>query len=163
MRFLVALAACAALVSACSSDDDDGNGGGTNADGDTVACSITPTAEVRSTLQQPGIGEPATTKVSSLTECAYPEGENTLKVTIRYHLGVDDEYWATLKKGFVDSKQEMTPQAGLGDEAFSSTFAAAGITVNGLVARKGNRAVQLTSSATIDQSRTLVASILTRF
>lgn len=157
--FPVALAMSALLLGACS--DDDASSGG---DDNPPECTFTPIAEVRSTLGDADIGEPTSDRRNPVVNvCAYPQAGVDSQVIIRYEVDSDSESFAITKKGFNDNGQPTTDVSGLGDEAFSSALSASGLTFTSVVARKGSHSVQIVSRASLDQIKTLTASILARF
>lgn len=156
---LAVLATSALLVGACS--DDDSSGGG---DDNPPECTFTPIAEVRSTLGDANIGEPTSDRSNpSVNVCAYPQAGVDSQVIIRYEVGSDSESFAITKKGFNDNGQPTTDVSGLGDEAISSALSTGDLTFTSVVARKGSHSVQIVSRASLDQIKTLTASILARF
>jgi ABC-type glycerol-3-phosphate transport system substrate-binding protein len=161
---LLAAAALAALVLAgCSDPSSTSSNGGGAAPGPAQAkqptCASAPASLVNSVLGT-HFTDPEEQTIEAVVVCTY-KGDHTMIVRVQTDTTADS--FATEKQTFTASGQPTTDVAGFGDEAYSSSLSAAGITTNTLVTRKGSTEILVSSMLDLDQMKKLEEKLFTAF
>src|SRR5437660_953415 len=96
-------------------------------------------------------GPPREIQTGPITVCSYTATGVTGAVTIRVDSASDAAKFAGAKAALTANKQVATVVKGLGDEAFSGSFTAGGVTLTTVDARKGHLEILVSSGAPLGQ------------
>jgi hypothetical protein len=163
-RFLIiaaALAAVSTTLVACgpksSSNADAGTGGGGSggSGGKQASCDMAPTALVKQTLGV-DVGAVQANENGSVLVCTYPPSPGaTGSVIVRFDTASGADQFKSARDAYATQNMQTQDYPGFGDEAYTNTLSAIGITTNTLVARKGSVEILISSPASFDQEKSL--------
>lgn len=123
-----------------------------------AACSGAPSGLVGKTLGIP-TGKLIANLEGPVTVCAYA---GRYEVLVRYQTGEDAAQFAQARSSQAGLHQAVSDVPGLGDGAYFARYTASNPPSNTLAARKGDRAVFITSPAALGRERSLMAALLTK-
>jgi hypothetical protein len=106
-------------------------------------------------------GAPREIQTGPITVCGYTSPGALGAVTIRVDSSSDAARFAGAKAALVANKQVARVVKGLGDEAFSASLSAGGVTLTTVDARKGAMEILVSSGATLAKEKALVAKLFT--
>ena len=165
-RSLIIVAALAAVTTtlvgcgpASSNDAGDGPGGNGGNGGNRASCDVAPASLVKQTLGV-DVAEPSATENGSVLVCTYspaPGASDT--VILRIDTASGAEQFQTTRDQYATQNMQTADYPGFADEAYTNSISAIGITTNTLVARMGTVEVQVSSSASFDQEKSLEQKI----
>jgi hypothetical protein len=158
----LALTSCSSSSTSSSSSTTSAATGGSSSNGAGVAkvsCAQIPAGEVNASLGT-SLGPPTSEVQASVTVCTYKSTTQPQSAIVRIQTGIDASQFAASKAQFTTEGQPTDPAVGLGDEAFTSTLTAGGITNSTVVVRKGSTSLLVTGSATVPQVEALATKIL---
>ena len=168
---LLGLGAVAALgLAACSSSSTSSSTTAGSSSATTAAssssssapsCSLVSASTLNAALGT-SVGDPTTVVNGPVTVCTYKSSSGGGQVIVRYQTGMSSASFNANKTGFTQSGQNVTPVSGLGDEAYSSTLSAAGLTTNTIVVRKGATELLITGPGTLAQTEALAGQVLAK-
>ena len=95
-----------------------------------------------------------------MTVCTYKSTTQPQSAIVRIETGTNAAAFAASKAQFATEGQTTTPAPGLGDQAYTSTLTAGGITNTTVVVLKGTTSLLVTGSATVPQVEALATQIL---
>ncbi len=125
-----------------------------------LTCSQMATAKINATLGVK-LAAPKELHNGSVTVCTYPQGALTDKVTVRYETGMNAASFLATETGFTSHNEPVTPVAGFGSKAFTSTIGGGTYAVNSLSALKGSTNVLISASVPLGKVEALMHRILT--
>ena len=129
-----------------------GNGGPTATQ---ASCDLAPASLVKQTLGV-DVTEPSPTENGSVLVCTYPPAAGaTGTVIVRVDTASSADQFKTTRDSYATQDMQTADYPGFGDEAYTNTISAIGITTNTLVTRKGTTEIQISSSASFDQEKSL--------
>ncbi len=157
------LAACSSASSpatsttaSASSDSSSTNSG---AKATTVSCAAIPASEVNHALGT-SVGPPTSQVEGPVTVCTYKSTTAPQSAIVRIETGTNAAAFTAGRAQFDKQGETTTAAPGLGDQAYTSTLTAAGITNTTVVVLKGSTSVLVTGSATVPQVEALASQIL---
>jgi hypothetical protein len=165
---LLGITACA--VAACSNSSSPSAGGrvapavpDTPAVSSTASaatqCSVSPPAMVGKALGLP-VGKLIPTVDGPVTVCAYA---GRYEVIVRYQTGETTTTFAQSRSSQASLRQQLvTTVPGLGDSAYLARYTASKPASNTLAVMQGDRAIFITSPASIGAERALMVTLLTK-
>ena len=156
------LAACSSSSTTSTSTTRATTSGGSSSGGTgaaKVSCASIPASEVNTDLGT-SVGPPTSQVQGSVTVCTYKSTTAPQSAIVRIETGTNASAFAASKAQFNAQGQTTTPATGLGDQAYTSTLTAGGISNSTAVALKGSTSVLVTGSATVPQVEALAAQIL---
>jgi hypothetical protein len=164
MRRLLSVAALAGLalaLAACGSGPTSSAAptGTAAAAGDpgpkSASCDLASPADIKTTLGL-DVAAPTSTVNDTVTMCQYgPVPGGTRSVILRIDTASSAEKFQQTRDGYASQQMTTTDYPGFGDQAYTNTISAIGITTNTLVARKGGVEMQVSSGASFDQEKAL--------
>jgi hypothetical protein len=123
-------------------------------------CDVAPASLVKSTLGL-AVGDPEETHVvRSLALCQYKGSAGGATLTI--DIDGSTETFAQRRTSLGGGGQAIQELAGFQDEAFTAKMDSLGVTYNTLAARKGKVELQVTSSASVDQTKAFAAAVFAK-
>ena len=171
LRHLTAIALLASLLTAagCSSDskgsDSSANGGtsgssSSGGSGNQASLPECPTSAAISSTLGITYGDLIQNNTAKERNCNYaPSSVETGLAAVSFQIMAGAGDFAGVKAGF-SAGRTVTSISGLGDEAFSSALNAGPSPKNTVAARKGVLLILVSSFATVDKEKALVASLL---
>jgi hypothetical protein len=160
-RFLImaaALAAVSTTLVACgpkSSSSADGGTGGGGSGGKQASCDLAPAALVKQTLGV-DVGPAQPNANGSVLVCTYLASPGaTGQVIVRFDTASGADQFKSARDAYATQNMQTQDYPGFGDEAYTNTLSAIGITTNTLVARKGSVEILISSPASFDQEKSL--------
>lgn len=159
-RIVAVALACAASLSACSG----GSAPKPVAPVDTVpAASGIQCAQIDRGLLTRDLGgsydEPKEIRTGTITVCSYTATGVLGAVTIRVDVASNATKFAGAKTALTANKQKATAVAGVGDEAFTATLSAGGLSVTMLDARLGDTEILISGSADVKHDKALLTAL----
>jgi hypothetical protein len=155
-----AVTALAMTSAACGPDNSSSTNTSNNAGGKHSSCDIAPASLILQTLGL-SVGDPAATDNDSVEMCNYPPASgSTSSVIVRWDTASSADQFKITRDGYATQNMQTTDYPGFGDQAYTSTISAIGITTNTLDVRKGSVEIQVSSSASFDQEKALLQKLL---
>jgi hypothetical protein len=153
-----AVTALAMTSAACGPNNSSNSTTSNNAGGKT--CDIAPASLIQQTLGIQ-VGAPAATDNESVEMCNYPPAPgSTGSVIVRWDTASSADQFKITRDGYATQNMQTADYPGFGDQAYTSTISAIGITTNTLDVRKGSVEIQVSSSASFDQEKALLQKLL---
>jgi hypothetical protein len=158
-RFLIIAAAVAAVSTTLvgcgpnsSSSANAGTGGG---GGKQASCDLAPATLVKQTLGV-DVGPAQPNDNGSVLVCTYPPSPGAAaEVIVRFDTASGADQFKGARDAYATQNMQTQDYPGFGDEAYTNTISAIGITTNTLVARKGSVEILISSPASFDQEKSL--------
>jgi hypothetical protein len=149
----IVLAAAAVTLAACSSaPKSDAAAAPSHPAWPRVNCaSKAPTSMVGGTLGMQ-LSDPQEVHQDPVTVCTYLLKSKTNAVVLRFQTGADQTIFASGRTGYASGTTDIP---GFQDAAYSNVATAGTVTTNTLAAIKGTVEVVVTSTASVDQEKTL--------
>ena len=124
---------------------------------DTLTCAIAPASVVSADLAT-SLSAPFQSLLGGAVSCIYNGAAADTSLLVEYDSSAEN--MASDKQAILAQGQVVGNVAGLGDEAFSGTYAVQGVpTEYTLDARRGDLEIDLSSSASVAHEKTLVAYV----
>ncbi len=124
---------------------------------DTLTCALAPASVVNADLGT-SLSAPLQSPLGDAVSCVYSGTEADTSLLVEY--GGSTDVMADNKQALIAQGQVISNVPGLGDEAFSGTYAVQGVaTEYTLYALRGDLEISLSSSAGVAREKTLVAYI----
>jgi hypothetical protein len=147
---------CASSTTAATASAGSSSNGGSKA---TTSCASIPASEVNTDLGT-SVGPPSSEIQGSVVVCTYKSSTAPQSAIVRIETGTDAAAFVASKAQFATQGQTTPDAPGLGDQAYTSTLTAGGITNSTVVVLKGTTSILVTGSATVPQGEALAARIL---
>jgi hypothetical protein len=166
-RSLLAVAVAAVLIggAGCSSKSDNTDSSSkSNGQNNTSNQTTLPECPSAATMNNElGIAytEPISNGTAKQRNCAYTSADGQSGTAmVHFEILAAPSDFAAVKIGYGAGGRTTTDVSGLGDQAFSSVFSANSMQPNTVAALKGKLHVLVTSRASLDQEKALVAKLL---
>ncbi len=124
-----------------------------------MSCPSIPASEVNRELGT-SVGPPTSRVEGPVTVCVYKSTTEPQSAIVRIETGTSAAAFAAARAQFDKQGETTTPAPGLGDQAYTSTLTAGGITNSTVVVLKGSTSLLVTGSATVPQVEALAGQIL---
>jgi hypothetical protein len=154
----VALAAVSTTLVGCgpnSSSSASGGTGGGGSGGKQASCDLAPASLLKQTLGV-DVGAAQPNDNGSVHVCTYsPAPGATGTVIVRFDTATGADQFKSERDAYATQNMQTADYPGFGDEAYTNTISAIGITTNTLVTRKGSVEILISSPASFDQEKSL--------